>query len=95
MITTIESGGTQQIKILTDEKENELGIRMQEPGLILLGTMSGYEKQNRVYDRKGICPCLTQRDYKDPVRVMVQGNSEICLGQLVEITPEMYTELPE
>ena len=31
----------------------------------------GYEKINRVYWECGYSPCVTGRDYKDPIKVLV------------------------
>ncbi len=32
---------------------------------------NGYEKINRVYWQGGFSPCVTGRDYKDPIKVLV------------------------
>lgn len=34
---------------------------------------NGYEKINRVYTWCGFAPCVTGRDYKDPIKVLVYG----------------------
>ena len=51
---------------------------LQRPGKdidreIMLGLLdaNGYEKLNRVYSVNGLCPTVTARDYKDPIKVMV------------------------
>ena len=31
----------------------------------------GYERINRVYWEGGYSPCITSRDYKDPVKVLI------------------------
>ena len=31
----------------------------------------GYERINRVYWEGGYSPCVTSRDYKDPIRVLI------------------------
>ena len=32
---------------------------------------NGYERINRVYSWCGYAPCVTGRDYKDPIRVLI------------------------
>ena len=31
----------------------------------------GYERVNRVYWQEGYSPCVTGRDYKDPIKVLI------------------------
>jgi len=35
---------------------------------------NGYEKINRVYYWRGYSPCITGRDYKDPIKILVGNN---------------------
>lgn len=39
---------------------------------------TGYEKINRVYWELGFSPCITGRDYKDPIKVLVYDNKQQC-----------------
>lgn len=32
---------------------------------------NGYERVNRVYSEEGYSPCITGRDYKDPIKVLI------------------------
>ena len=47
---------------------------------LMLGRVDpdGYEKTNRVYAIDGICPTLNHRDFKDPVRIMVNDMVRGC-----------------
>lgn len=35
---------------------------------------NGYEKINRVYYWGGYSPCVTGRDYKDPIKILVNND---------------------
>ncbi len=48
-----------------------LNIKSQETKPIGIIDPNGYEKINRVYWEHGFSPCITGRDYKDPVKVLV------------------------
>lgn len=40
---------------------------------------SGYEKAGRVYDVSHISPTIQSRDYKDPIKVLIDGGgARIC-----------------
>ena len=36
----------------------------------------GYERVNRVYSEDGYSPCITGRDYKDPIKVLVYDRTK-------------------
>ena len=43
---------------------------------------NGYERINRVYFEKGYSPCITSRDYKDPIKILVYEERNNTIRQL-------------
>lgn len=43
----------------------------------MVGTMDGYEINNRVYGIGGVCPCLSARDYKDAKKIIEKQSVDI------------------
>lgn len=42
----------------------------------MIGTMDGYEINNRVYGIGGVCPCISARDYKDAKKILEEQRDE-------------------
>ena len=49
--------------------EADIEVSLTQPiGII---NPDGYERVNRVYWERGFSPCITGRDYKDPVKILI------------------------
>lgn len=46
---------------------------MRSKQCIVVGTMPGFETNNRVYSGGGISPCINARDYKDAKKIIVES----------------------
>lgn len=44
--------------------------------LVIIGYMEGFKQTNRVFDPEGIAPTVLSRDYKDPIRIIVEKDDE-------------------
>ena len=51
---------------------------MRSKQCIVVGTMPGFEINNRVYSGGGISPCINARDYKDAKKILVCSNRNNC-----------------
>lgn len=82
--TVLTQTTTKEQPLRTISKNTD-GSSLSKPGIDeyhkrprMVGVIDdGFEHDNRVYSEFGCCPVITARDYKGPLKVLVNENAEI------------------